>query len=52
MHATLIKAAIKKVFTQTGPDGKGGMVAKTEHVVEGLRQFVNVARVGRFFYSE
>ena len=52
MHATLIKAAVKKVFMQTGPDGKNKMVAKTGHVVEGLRQLVNAARVGRFFYSE
>ena len=37
---------------QTGPDGKSRMVAKTEHVVERLRQLVNNARVGRFFYSE
>ena len=52
LHATLIKAAGKKVFMQIGPDGKGRRVAKTEHVVEGLRQLVNAARVGRFFYSE
>ena len=32
LHATLIKAAGKKVFIQTGPDGKGRQVAKTEHV--------------------
>jgi hypothetical protein len=51
LHATLIKAAGKKVFLQTGPDGKGKMIAKTEHVAEGLRQLVNAARVGRFFYS-
>ena len=37
---------------QTGSDGKGKMMAKTEHVVEGLRQLVNAAQVGRFFYSE
>ena len=52
MHATLIKAAVKKVFMQTGPDGKSKTVAKTDHVVEGLRQLVNAANVGRFFYSE
>ena len=28
LHATLIKAAVKKVFMQTGPDGKSRMVAK------------------------
>ena len=27
-------------------------MAYTGHVVEGLRQLVNAARVGRFFYSE
>ena len=37
---------------QTRSDGKSKMVAKTEHVVEGLRQLVNAARVGRCFYSE
>ena len=37
LHATPIKAAIKKVFMQTGSDGKGKIVAKTEHVVIGLR---------------
>ena len=52
LHATLIKAAVKKVFMQTWPDGKNRMVAKTEYVMEGLRQLVNAARVGRFFYSE
>jgi ribonuclease HI len=52
LHATLLKAAGKKVFMQTGPDGKGRRVAKTEHVVEGLRQLVNAARVGRFFYKD
>ena len=51
MHATLIKAAVKKVFIQTGPDGRSKKVAHTEHVAEGLRQLVNVARVGRFFYG-
>ena len=52
MHATLIKAAVKKVFMQTGSDGKSRMVAKTEHLVEGLRQLMNAARVGMFFYSK
>ena len=52
MHATLIKAAVKKVFVQTGPDGKSTKVAYTEHVVEGLRQLVNASREGRFFYSD
>ena len=51
MHATLIKAAVKKVFTQTGPGGRSEKVSYTEHAVEGLRQLVNAARVGRFFYS-
>ena len=51
LHATLIKAAAKKVFTQTGPGGKSMKVSHTEHVVEGLRQLVNAARVGRVFYS-
>ena len=46
------KAAVKKVFTVVGPDGKQRQVAKTDHVVEGLRQLVNAARVGRFFYSD
>ena len=52
LHATLIKAAGKKVFMQTGPDGKSEKVAYTEHVVEGLRQLVNASRQGRFFYSD
>ena len=52
LHAALIEAAVKKVFMQTGPDRKGKMVATTEHVAEGLRQLVNAARVGRFFYNE
>ena len=52
LHATLIKAAVKKVFTVVGPDGKLRKVAKTDHVVEGLRQLVNAARVGRFSYSD
>ena len=30
LHATLIKAAVKKVFTVVGPDGKLRKVAKTE----------------------
>ena len=37
LYATLIKAAVKKVFTETGKGGKSRQVAKTEHVVEGLR---------------
>ena len=37
LHATLIKAAVRKVFMQTGPAGKSRMVAKAEHVVKGLR---------------
>ena len=52
LRATLIKATVKEVFMQTRPDGKSRMVAKTEHEVEWLRQLVNAARVGRFFYSE
>ena len=28
------------------------MVTKADHVVEGLRQLVNAARVGRSFYNE
>ena len=52
LHATLIKAAVKKVFVQTGPGGKSEKVAYTEHVVEGLRQLVNASRQGRFFYSD
>ena len=52
LHATLVDAAVKKVFTQTGPDGKIKMVAQTEHVVGGLSQLVNAARIGRSFYSE
>ena len=44
MHATLLKAAVKKVFMQTGPDGKNKMVAKTGHAVDGLRQLVDAAR--------
>ena len=36
---------------QTGPDGRSKKVAHTDHVVEGLRQLVNAARVGRFFYG-
>ena len=27
-------------------------MAKTEHVVEGLRKLVNAGRVGRFFFSD
>ena len=46
LHATLIKAAVKKVFMQTGPDGKSRKVAYTGHVVRGLRQLVNAARGG------
>jgi hypothetical protein len=37
MHATLIKAAVKKVFAQTGPNGRIKKVAHTEHVTDGLR---------------
>ena len=51
LHTTLIKAAVKKMFTQTGPDGRSKKVAHTEHVAEGLRQLVNAVRVGRFFYG-
>ena len=36
--ATLIKAAVKKVFIQTGPDGKSRKVSYPGHVAEGLRQ--------------
>ena len=42
---------MKKVFVQTGPNGKSTKVAYTEHVVEGLRLLVNASREGRFFYS-
>ena len=52
LHATLIKAAVKNVFIQTGPDGKSKKAAYTEHVVEGLRQLVNASREGRFFYRD
>ena len=52
LHATLIKAAGKKAFMQTGPDGKGKMVAMPEHVVEGLRRLMNAARVGRFLCND
>ena len=52
LHATLIKATVKKVFTVVGPEGKSRMIAKSDHVVDGLRQLVNAARVGRFFHSE
>ena len=52
LHATLIKAAVKKVFMQTGPDGKSRKVTYTGHVVGWLRQLVNAARLGRFFYSD
>ena len=51
LHATLIKVAVKKVFTQTGLDGRSRKVAHTQHVTEGLGQLVNAARVGRFFYG-
>ena len=43
---------MKKVFTQTGPDGRSVKVAYIGHAVEGLAQLVNAARVGRFFYSD
>ena len=39
------------MFTEEGPDGRSRKVAHTEHVAEGLRQLVNAARVGRFFYG-
>ena len=52
LHATLIKAAVKKVFMEVGSGGKQRQVAKTDHVVGGLRQLVNAARVGRFCYSD
>ena len=52
LHATLIKAAVKKVFMQTGPDGTSRKVTYTEHVVAGLRQLMNAPRQGRFFYSD
>ena len=52
LHVTLIKAAVKRVLTQTGPNGRSVKVAYIGHVVEGLRQLVNAARVGRFFYSD
>ena len=42
---------MKKVFTQTEPDGRSKKVANTEHGAEGPRQLVNAARVGRFFYG-
>ena len=44
LHATLIKAATKKVFVQPGPDGNSRKVAYTGHVVEELRQLVNASR--------
>ena len=47
LHAILFKAAMEKVFMQTGPDGKNRKVSYTGHVAEGLRQLVNAARVGR-----
>ena len=52
LHATLVKAAVRKVSMQIGPDGKSWKVAYTGHVVGGLRQLVDAARVGRFFYSD
>ena len=48
----IIKAAMEKVSMQTGPDGKCKKVSYTGHVAEGLRQLVNAARVGRFFYND
>ena len=39
LHATLIKAAVKKVCAQTGPDGR------SKNVAEGLRQLVNAAKL-------
>ena len=52
LHATLIQGAVKTVFMQTRPDGRSEKVAYTGHVVDGLRQLLNAARVGRFFYND
>ena len=49
LHATIIKAAMKKVFTEEGQDGRSRQVAKTDHVVGGLGLLVDAAREGRFF---
>ena len=52
MHVSLLKAADKRVFVEVGKGGKASWVARTAHVMDGLRKLVNSARVGRFFYSD